>query len=100
MKSTVKLGNKKQLEQLAVHFLYVFMLAISFHTVNDFNATEIVTEIAARSTRCEKGIQIFDDDINEAQEEFEVFLTVEGNFTVTYTIQTTVCRIPENDRKL
>ena len=77
-----------------------FHVAIFFHTVNDFNATEIVTEIAARSTRCEEGIQIFDDDINEAQEEFEVFLTVEGNFTVTYTIQTTVCRIPENDRKL
>ena len=67
--------------------------------MNDFNATETVTEIAAGSTRWDKGIQIVDDDINEAQEEFEVFLTVEGNFTVTYTIQTTVCRIPENDRK-
>ena len=77
-----------------------FHVAISFHTVNDFNATEIVTEIAAGSTRCEEGIQIFDDDINEVKEEFEVFLTVEGNFTVTYTMQTTVCRIPENDRKL
>ena len=67
--------------------------------MNDFNATEIVTEIAAGSTRWDKGIQIFDDDINEAQEEFEVLLTVEGNFTVTYTIQTAVCRIPESDRK-
>ena len=72
----------------------------SFHAVNDFNATEIVTEIAAGSTRCEEGIQIYDDNINEAQEEFEVFLTVEGNFNVTYTIRTTVCRIPESDRKL
>ena len=77
-----------------------FCVCISFHTVSDFNATDIVTEIAAGNTRWDKGIQIFDDDINEAQEEFEVFLTVEGNFTVTYTIQTTVCRIPENDRKL
>ena len=66
--------------------------------MNDFNATEIVTEIAAGS-RWDEGIQIYDDNINEAQEEFEVLLTVEGNFTVTYTIQTTVCRIPESDRK-
>ena len=58
-----------------------------------------MTEIAAGSTRREEGILIFNDDINEAQQEFEVFLTVEGNFTVTYTIQTTVCRIPESDRK-
>lgn len=68
--------------------------------MNDFNATEIVTEIAAGNTRCEEGIQIYDDNINEAQEDFEVFLTVEGNFTVTYTIRTTVCRIPESDCKL
>ena len=97
---TIKRGNKKQLET-TMHYTFVcFHVAISFHTVSDFNATEIVTEIAAANTRWEEGIEIFDDDINEAQEEFEVFLMVEGNFTVTYTIQTTVCRIPENDRKL
>ena len=84
-----------------MHYTFVcFHVTLSFHTVSDFNATEIVTQIAAANTRWEEGIQIFDDDINEAQEEFEVFLTVEGNFTVTYTIQTAVCRIPESDCKL
>ena len=72
----------------------------SFHAVRDFNATEIVTEIPVGATRLKEEIQIFDDDINEAREEFKVFLTVEGNFTVTYLIRTTVCRIPYNDRKL
>ena len=68
--------------------------------MSDFNATEIVTEIPAGATRWKQGIQIFDDDINEGREEFEVFLTVEGNFPVTYLIRTVVCRIPESDRKL
>ena len=72
----------------------------SFHAVRDFNVTEIVAEIPVGATRLNEEIQIFDDDINEAREEFEVFLTVEGNFTVTYFIRTTVCRIPYNDRKL
>ena len=66
----------------------------------DFNNTEILTEFGVQETRREEGIQIFDDEINEAREEFEVFLTVRGNFTVTYNIRTTTCRIPENDRKL
>ena len=68
--------------------------------MRDFNATEIVTEVPVGATRLEEGIEIFDDDINEAQEEFEVFLTVEGNFTVLYLIRTAVCRISESDRKL
>ena len=68
--------------------------------MSDFNATEIVTEIPARETSLEQGIQIFDDDINEGREEFQVVLTVEGDFPVTYLIRTAVCRIPESDRKL
>lgn len=68
--------------------------------MSDFNATEIVTEIPARETSLEQGIQIFDDDINEGREEFQVVLTVEGDFPVTYLMRTAVCRIPESDRKL
>ena len=79
---------------MKIHLLY-----LCFHAVADFNNSVIETEIPEGQTQALQEIQIFDDDINEAQEEFEVFLTVEGNFTVTYTIQTTVCRIPENDRK-
>ena len=75
--------------------MYLIFLAVS-----DFNATEIVTEIPARETSLEQGIQIFDDDINEGREEFQVVLTVEGDFPVTYLIRTAVCRIPESDRKL
>ena len=71
-----------------------------FYAVRDFNATEIVTKVPVGATRLEEGIEIFDDDINEAREEFEVFLTVEGNLTVLYLIRTAVCRIPESDRKL
>ena len=73
---------------------------IYFYAERDFNGTEIVTEISAGATRLVEGIQIFDDDINEAREEFEVFLTVEGNVTTAYLIRTAVCRIPESDRKL
>ena len=67
--------------------------------MRDFNATEIVTEISAGATRLVEGIQIFDDNINEAREEFEVLLTVESNLTTAYLIRTAVCRIPESDRK-
>ena len=70
-----------------------------FHAVNDFNDTEIIATIPPRTTRWEQGIQIFDDNINEAEEVFNVLLTVEGNLTVEYLIRTAVCRIPESDRK-
>ena len=78
----------------------VYTHAYILSAMSDFNATEIVTEIPAGATRWEQGIQIYDDDINEGREEFEVFLTVEDNFPVTYLIRTAVCRIPESDRKL
>ena len=78
----------------------IILSCIYFYAENDFNATEIVTQIPAGATRLKQGIQIFDDDINEAREEFEVFLTTEGNVTAIYLIRTAVCRIPESDRKL
>ena len=45
-------------------------------------------------------IPIFDDEINEAAEDFVVVLEV-VNITnpVEFTTQTTVCRIPQSDRK-
>ena len=49
-----------------------------------------------------QSIQIFDDDINEGREVFNVSLEVVGNIsnTVEYRIQTTLCRIRQSDRKL
>ena len=46
-------------------------------------------------------IPIVDDEINEAEEEFVVVLEVFSNTTnqVEFTTQTTVCRIPQSDRK-
>ena len=47
-------------------------------------------------------IQIFDDEINEVQEIFNVSLEVVSNISnaVEYRIQTTLCRIRQSDRKL
>ena len=81
-------------------YTLIIKYIIFLHAVYDFNATEIVTDIpAAAGITLEQEIQIFDDDINEAQEVFVVVLKVESNFTVTYNRQTTVCRIPKSDRK-
>ena len=46
-------------------------------------------------------IPIVDDEINEAVEDFVVVLEVASNTTnpVEFTIQTTICGIPGNDRK-
>jgi len=46
-------------------------------------------------------IPIVDDEINEATEDFVVVLEVASNTTnpVEFTTQTTVCRIPQSDRK-
>ena len=72
----------------------------SFYAANtDFNATEIVVQFEVGDSRKTGSFQIFDEEINEPGEEFEVSLTVVGNFTPEYTIQNTTCRIPENDRK-
>lgn len=59
----------------------------------------MVIDIVVGMTRNRGYFQIFDDEINEAREEFEVSLTVLGDFTPDYVINITTCIIPENDRK-
>ena len=72
----------------------------SSHAANkDFNVRDIVLDFGVGDNRKTGSFQIFDDEINEAREEFEVSLTVLGNITSSYIIQNTTCRIPENDRK-
>ena len=68
----------------------------------DFNDTVIVTEIPAAQTQLMQAIQIFDDEINEGREVFNVSLEVVSNVSnaVQYRIQTTLCRIRQSDRKL
>ena len=68
----------------------------------DFNDTVILTEVPAAQTQLAQAIQIFDDEINEGREVFNVSLEVVGNISnaVRYTIQTTLCRIRQSDRKL
>ena len=68
----------------------------------DFNDTVIVTEVPAAHTQLMQPIEIFDDEINEGREVFNVSLEVVGNIsnTVQYRIQTTLCRIRQSDRKL
>ena len=77
-------------------------LCTSFHAGRDFNDTVIVAEFPATQTLLVQAIQIFDDEINEVQEIFNVSLEVVSNIsnTVQYRIQTTLCRIRQSDRKL
>ena len=77
-------------------------LCISFHAGRDFNDTIIVTEVPVAQTQLMQAIEIFDDEINEGREVFNVSLDVVGNIpnAVTYRIQTTLCRIRQSDRKL
>ena len=73
-----------------------------FHTVADFNDTIIETEIPEGETQQAVDIQIFDDEINEAPEAFNVLLDVlsEQRSNVIFRIQRTLCRIRQSDRKL
>ena len=77
-------------------------LCISFHAGRDFNDTVIVTEVPAAQTQLVQAIQIFDDEINEGQEDFSVSLEVVSNISnaVECRIQTALCRIRQSDRKL
>ena len=72
------------------------------HAGRDFNDTVILTEVPAAQTQLMQAIQIFDDEINEGREVFNVSLEVVSNISnnVTYRIQTTLCRIRQSDRKL
>ena len=68
----------------------------------DFNDTVIVTEVPAAQTQLVQAIEIFDDEINEGRELFNVSLEVVSNISnaVEYRIQTTLCTIRQSDRKL
>ena len=68
----------------------------------DFNDTVIVTEVPAAQTQLVQAIEIFDDEINEGRELFNVSLEVVSNISnaVEYRIQTTLCMIRQSDRKL
>ena len=77
-------------------------LCISFYAGRDFNDTVILREVPAAQTQVVQSIQIFDDEINEWREVFDVSLEVVSNISnaVEYRIQTTLCRIQQSDRKL
>ena len=75
---------------------------LSLHAGMDFNDTQpFEVTMAAGTEAVIAMIPIVDDEINEAEEEFVVVLSVTGTFTnpVEFTTQTTVCRIPQSDRK-
>ena len=86
---------------MKIHFA-VCSLFISFCTGSDFNDTVIITEIPEEQTQVLQEIQIFDDEINEAPEVFNVLLDVlsEQRSNVIFRSQTTLCRIRQSDRKL
>ena len=59
-------------------------------------------EVPVAQTLLVQAIEIFDDEINEGREVFNVSVVVVGNISnaVEYRIQTTLCRIRKSDRKL
>ena len=75
------------------------------HAGADFNDTPFEITILAHTTAADGDIHIFDDEINEGTQEFVVVLEVASNttnpvdFSGPTQTQTTVCRIPANDRK-
>ena len=95
------LDLKNNIKQAHILLMCVY-LCISFRAGMDFNDTVIVTGVPVAQTLLVHAIQIFDDEINEGREVFDVFLEVVGNISnmVTYRIQTTLCRIRKSDRKL
>ena len=85
--------------ETSIQFMNVY---VSFHAGRDFNDTVIETRLPAAQTQLMQAFEIFDDEINEGREVFNVSLEVVGNIStmVTYRIQTTLCRIRQSDRKL
>jgi len=77
-------------------------LCTSFHAGRDFNDTVIVTEVPVAQTLLVQAIEIFDDEIDEGREVFNVSVEVVSNISnaVQYKIQTTLCRIRPSDCKL
>ena len=49
----------------------------------DFNDTVILTEVLATQTQLMQAIQIYDDEINEGREVFNVSMEVVGNISNT-----------------
>ena len=79
---------------------------LPIHAGTDFNDTQpFEVTIPAGTAAIMADIPIVDDDINEGTEEFVVVLEVASvttnpvDFSGPTQTQTTVCRIPENDRK-
>ena len=72
---------------------------MSLHAGMDFNNTgPFDVTMAAGSTVVTADIPIFDDETNEAAEDFVVVLDVVNSTNpVDFTKQTTVCRIPQSD---
>ena len=68
----------------------------------DFNNSVIEADIPEGQTQVLQEIQIFDDEINEGPEAFDVLLDVlsEQRSHVMFSIQRTICRIRQSDRKL
>ena len=68
----------------------------------DFNNSVIEAEIPEGQTQVLQEIQIFDDEINEGPEAFDVLLDVlsEQRSHIMFSIQRTICRIRQSDRKL
>ena len=91
------------LRRLNVNVLLLYNSThMSLHAGMDFSAAQTIEVTMAEGTEAVIAtIPIVDDEINEAEEEFVVVLGVNGTFTnpVRFTTQTTVCRIPRNDRK-
>ena len=88
--------------ETSIQIMNVYVFMHIFHAGRDFNDTVIVTEVSAEQTLLVQAIQIFDDEINEGREVFNVSLDVVSNISsaVQYRIQTTLCRIRQSDRKL
>ena len=94
---------KTQCKTTTVATLQFVNVCVFIHIVGlDFNDTVIVMEVPAAQSQVVQAIQIFDDEINEGREVFNVSLKVVSNISnaVQYGIQTTQCRIRQSDCKL
>jgi len=83
-----------------MQFSLPYSVYLYLPTGMDFNDTPFVVTMAAGTTVVTAGIPIVDDEINEAEEVFVVVLEVVSDTTnrMEFTTNTTVCRIPANDR--
>jgi len=75
-----------------MYFSYCLLAGEDFNNTQPFEVL-----ISARSAPLSVSIPTFDDDINELDEDYIVFLEVIGSVNISRL--NTTCRIPENDRK-